>query len=72
LIYLIKKLWCDSLENDSFLATGYEVVGYVKSERKAKSLCEKGGTYTGTGWPIERGKIISKYIYEEVDVLKGL
>jgi hypothetical protein len=44
MIYLIKKLWADPLENhDQY---GYTAVGYVTTEEEAKAIVEKGGVRT--------------------------
>jgi len=43
MIFLIERIWSDSMENDSSAALGYEPVGYVDTEEEAKAIVEKGG-----------------------------
>jgi hypothetical protein len=47
IVYLIEKIWTDSLENQPSAAVGYEPHGFVFDEEKAKKICAKGRKYTG-------------------------
>lgn len=44
-IYLINKIWFDSMENDPGRAVGYNPVGYVETEEEAKSIFASGKLY---------------------------
>ncbi len=65
-IWLIEKLWTDSLENDYYAAQGYEPEGYVLYEEEADALIKSAGTFTGNCWavsettPVRRKRKISK------------
>lgn len=56
-VYLIKKAWCDPLENTVDRAFGYATVGYVGSEDLASRVVESGGMVTKHeyGWAAEEG-----------------
>lgn len=51
-IWLINKLWQDSMENKSSAATGYSPEGYCMSEAEADLLVSEGGTVKANGWPL--------------------
>ena len=44
-IFLIKKLWLDSMENEYNSAKGYNAFGYVTTEDEAIEFCKKGKMY---------------------------
>jgi hypothetical protein len=75
-IYLIEKIWIDDLENHN--AYGYDVVGFVETEKEAKEIVDQGGrTKKGDCWQIniriEAGMIKefpTKYKYTEVKKYK--
>ncbi len=58
MIFLIKKLSIDTLENDYNKAVTYNVIGYVTDAELANSIVDNGGRYEGSGWPVEAGRII--------------
>ena len=45
LVYLIEKIWTDSLENEISAAVGYEPFGFMVNEEAAKNFCAKGRLY---------------------------
>jgi hypothetical protein len=45
-IFLIEKIWIDSLENNPNRAVGYSIIGYVENEDIAKDICSKSKIYT--------------------------
>jgi hypothetical protein len=46
LIYIIEKIWTDSMENQFERALGYSPIGFVSDEKKAIDYCSKGCDYT--------------------------
>ncbi|MBR9705178.1 hypothetical protein GOV12_07230 [Candidatus Pacearchaeota archaeon] len=46
LVYLIEKIWIDSMENEVSAAVGYKPFGFTPSEEVAKRFCDAGKTYT--------------------------
>lgn len=65
-MYLIKKLWIDSLENEYYLAHGYEVIGFVTDKEEAKRITKESGVVIGDGWPLFKGREYPKLVWEEV------
>jgi len=51
-IFVIHKLWTDSMENHYSAALGYEVIGFVKTKADAEKLVADAGFRKGGGWPI--------------------
>ncbi len=45
-IFLIEKIWFDSMENEVSSAVGYSSFGFVNTEDEAKQICENGRIYT--------------------------
>ena len=45
-VFLIEKIWLDSMENEIASAKGYKPYGFVNTEEEAISFCNKGKTYT--------------------------
>jgi hypothetical protein len=45
-VFLIEKIWLDSLENEIGSAKGYLPFGYVNSEKEAVEFCNSGRIYT--------------------------
>ncbi len=45
IIFLIKQLWLDSMENEYNSAKGYDAFGYVNTEDEAIEFCKKGKMY---------------------------
>lgn len=67
-IYLIDRIWLDSLENDTFSAVGYGVFGFVTTEEEAKEFCSKGKLYTKKDcWAIFTN--MPEYRYRKVEKL---
>lgn len=82
-IFLIKKLWIDSLENDLGDAYGYRCVGYVNTEAKAKKVIKSFGTinvdefrhplqylaekYAKNGETLDK---VNRGIYEKLEMIK--
>jgi hypothetical protein len=60
-IFLIQKLWIDSMENDSSHAMGYGNVGFVYTKEEADEIVAAGGKYIGTGWPVDKGVSVDYY-----------
>lgn len=62
-IYIIKKAWSDSLENDPGRAFGYEVIGYVTTEKAAIEYCKRAGKIKKGqyGWAAPIGEPVCKY-----------
>lgn len=46
IIYLIEKIWINSMENNPDDAIGYESFGYVKTEEEAKGIVKNGRKFT--------------------------
>lgn len=69
MIWLIKKLWTDSMENHTSNAMGYKVIGYVNSEVEAREIIANGGEVIGDGWPLCRGEIYRILISEPVEAM---
>lgn len=42
-VFIIERVWFDGDENDASRAMGYEPIGYVDTEREAKSIVEAAG-----------------------------
>ena len=53
-IWLIEKLWQDSMENESSAARGYSPEGYCATEAEADALIAEAGICKANGWPITR------------------
>jgi hypothetical protein len=70
-IYLIKHIWVDSLENNIFLAIGYDNIGYTDDEEIAKDMVLKAGVVEGNGWPIRKGESRPQLCYEKVPPILG-
>ena len=45
-IFLIEKLWLDSMENNIDSAKGYKPIGFVTNEKEAIDICNNGKIYT--------------------------
>ena len=41
-IFLIEKIWFNTMENDAGSAVGYSPFGFVNTEDEAKQFCDKG------------------------------
>lgn len=46
MVYLISRVWIDSMENQTDAAVGYMSIGYVKTEQEAIDFCLQGRKYT--------------------------
>ena len=71
-IWIIDKLWQDSMENKSSAATGYSPEGYCMSEAEADLLVSEGGTVKANGWPLMwdtplRRKVRVKQLFPNAD-----
>lgn len=65
MIYLIERIWFDTLENEVGSAVGYKPVGYMETEKEAIKFCNKGGVRTKKDcWAI-MGEIPA-YRYKEI------
>jgi len=70
MVYLIEKIWTDSMENKSERALGYSPVGYVYSEKAAKKFCGKGRIYTDNDcWAIFTQ--MPEYTYKEINPISA-
>ncbi len=51
-VYGIYKAWCDSSENESKAAFGYDIIGVVLTEKEAKNIIKKAKRITSKqyGW----------------------
>lgn len=68
MIYLIKKIWIDSLENRLNSAVGYSIIGYFDNKEEAARFCAKSKIYTQKDcWAIFSP--MKEYIYEEINKL---
>lgn len=45
-VFVIEKIWTDSLENEHASAVGYTAIGYVESEERARSIVLAGRMLT--------------------------
>jgi len=62
-IFLIKKIWFDSMENEVGSAVGYSPFGFVDTEDEAKIFCEKGRICTKKDcWAVYGEKKEYKYL----------
>lgn len=68
MIYLIKKLWTDSLENSRELAAGYENVGYVTSADEANKITDNCRTFSKSRcWALDDIPPSPEYIWERIE-----
>lgn len=51
-IWLIEKLWTDSLENEVSAVAGYAPAGFVLTEAEADTLIREAGNFTGKCWAL--------------------
>lgn len=64
-IWLIERIWFNSLENEINSAVGYSPFGYVENEEKAKEFCKKGKICTQEDcWAVYKEK--PEYRYKEI------
>jgi len=64
-IFLIEKIWTDSMENEIDSAVGYDSWGYMTNEKNAKEFCEKGKTFTQNDcWAIREN--MPEYRYRKI------
>ena len=70
-MYLIWKVWADSLENEIGHAFGYSPFAYTDGEKEAREFCEKGEKL-GTGCWVTASHGAPIYKYEEIKPLKAL
>lgn len=49
-IWLIYRIWEDSLENNPSDAAGYSVECWCETEEEANRLIEEAGLYQGNNW----------------------
>lgn len=69
-MYLIEKIWIDSLENSYERAVGYNVIGYVETLEEAESIVKNGSTYTKSNcWAIS--KEMPQYRYKTIPKLEA-
>lgn len=63
-MFLIYKSWYDSLTSMREPDSGYDVVGYVESEKEAKAIVKEGGADTRpwNNQPMFKYEKIDKYI----------
>jgi hypothetical protein len=45
-IFIIEQAWMDPTENNVKRAFGYDIIGFVNTENKAKEICDKSDTLT--------------------------
>lgn len=46
MIYIIKKIWIDKMENSVDSAVGYSIIGYARRKSVAEFFCEGCRMYT--------------------------
>lgn len=51
-IYVIERLWIDTLENNPGEAVGYKPIGFTEDEFQANEICKKSGVFAGRFWAI--------------------
>jgi hypothetical protein len=62
LIFLIKELWFDWMENRD--VHGYKTKGYVLTKKEAEEICSKGKIFTKKDcWSLDDNP---QFIYEEI------
>ena len=64
-IFLIEKIWFDSMENEIGSAVGYSPFGFVNTEDEAKIFCNKGRVCTKQDCWAVWGEM-KEYKYSEV------
>jgi hypothetical protein len=72
MIYLVEKLWIDSMENQN--AHGYSPVGYVESEEEAIALTLEVVQVSVSPWPLKYangGDPVPRYRYKELQQFKS-
>lgn len=65
-VWLLSRLWVDSLENGFHAAQGYKPELVVFSEATADRLISEAGYEIGTGWPISKGRPVPKLKKERI------
>lgn len=70
-IYMIERLWTDSMENQRSDAMGYNPVGFVLDYATAVNVVEAGGHKQGDGWPIPRGESKPRFRYVRLNRVDG-
>ena len=64
-IFLIEKIWFNSMENEVGSAVGYSPFGFVDTEDEAKLFCDKGRIFTNKDcWAVWSKQ--KEYKYSEV------
>lgn len=66
-VYLIERGWVDPMENRD--ADGYDPVGFVTDEDKAKKICAEGGYFTAEQcWSVQfyPDKKMPKFRYKKL------
>lgn len=64
-VWLIERIWFDSMENEIDSAVGYSPFGYVENEEKAKDFCKRGKICTKKDCWAVYGEV-PEYRYKEV------
>lgn len=64
-IYLVSKLWTDSLEN--YNASGYAPEGFCFTKERADELVKEAGTFKDDFWAVSKGTPMR--IVEKIKVL---
>ena len=73
MIYIIKRIWFDNLENHISDAVGYNIVGYVNTLEEAENIVKNGKTYkSDASWTISKGEIMTQYKYEQLENFNNL
>jgi hypothetical protein len=68
-IFLIERIWTNSMENEINSAVGYEPYGFVSTKEDAEQFCLKGRSFTRKDcWAILYEQ--PEYIYKEIRSLK--
>lgn len=68
MIFLIKRLELDSMENNPSKAISYEDIGYlINSQEKENFEKYHQRTVEGTGWPIPKGFTYELYKLVEIE-----
>ncbi len=67
MIFIIEKLWLDSMENRWDGAMGYDIIGYVTNEEHAKEIVQNGGFEKKEAcWTLDSDT--PKYSYRKIEL----
>lgn len=77
-MFVIKRLWIDTWENNSCNAWGHQAIGVVRTKEESDRIC--GLAFTEKAkypWPLDyawgfKGDVVPDFIAEEVTDLTGM